>query len=91
MRWNARGRRLLALLSPPADRCQRPGRDGEVLRIGRLQPPRAVSDFVPDPAQVFGDPHGLLGHLAEERRTAIGMDVYLTVDRNARYVPPALD
>lgn len=32
---------------------------------------------------------GLLGHLAEERRTAIGMEVYQTVDRNARYVPPA--
>ncbi|MFC6016317.1 citryl-CoA lyase [Plantactinospora solaniradicis] len=31
---------------------------------------------------------GLLGHLAEERRNPIGMDVYLTVDRNARYVPP---
>ncbi|MET8148309.1 citryl-CoA lyase [Actinoplanes sp. NPDC049668] len=28
---------------------------------------------------------GLLGHLAEERRTPIGMDVYLTVDRNAVY------
>jgi len=31
---------------------------------------------------------GLLGHLAEERRAPIGMDVYLTVDRNAEYVPP---
>jgi citrate synthase len=31
---------------------------------------------------------GLLGHLAEERRTPIGMDVYLTVDRNATYVTP---
>ena len=31
---------------------------------------------------------GLLGHLAEERRNPIGMDVYLTVDRNATYVPP---
>ncbi|GID96162.1 citryl-CoA lyase [Amorphoplanes digitatis] len=28
---------------------------------------------------------GLLGHLAEERRDPIGMDVYLTVDRNAVY------
>ncbi len=28
---------------------------------------------------------GLLGHLAEERRNPIGMDVYLTVDRNAVY------
>ena len=31
---------------------------------------------------------GLLGHLAEERRHPIGMDVYLTVDRNAVYEPP---
>lgn len=30
---------------------------------------------------------GLLGHLAEERRDPIAMDVYRTVDRNARYVP----
>jgi citrate synthase len=28
---------------------------------------------------------GLLGHLAEERRNPIGMDVYMTVDRNAVY------
>src|SRR5262245_1072687 len=32
---------------------------------------------------------GLLGQLAEEMRAPIGEDVYLTVDRNARYVPPA--
>ncbi|AGL14331.1 citryl-CoA lyase [Actinoplanes sp. N902-109] len=31
---------------------------------------------------------GLLGHLAEERRKPIGMDIYLTVDRNAVYSPP---
>jgi citrate synthase len=31
---------------------------------------------------------GLLGHLAEESRTPIGMDVYMTVDRNATYVTP---
>ena len=31
---------------------------------------------------------GLLGHLAEEQRRPIGMDVYLTVDRNADYQPP---
>jgi citrate synthase len=31
---------------------------------------------------------GLLGQLAEERRTPIGMDIYTTVDRNARYTPP---
>lgn len=30
---------------------------------------------------------GLLGHLAEERRRPIGMDVYLTVDRNTAYEP----
>jgi citrate synthase len=34
---------------------------------------------------------GLLGHLAEERRSPIGMDVYLTVDRNASYVEPDPD
>jgi citrate synthase len=31
---------------------------------------------------------GLLGQLAEERRSPIGMDVYLSVDRNAEYVDP---
>jgi citrate synthase len=31
---------------------------------------------------------GLLGQLAEERRRPIGMDAYLTVDRNAEYVEP---
>ncbi|MEV4630311.1 citryl-CoA lyase [Micromonospora sp. NPDC049523] len=31
---------------------------------------------------------GLLGHLAEERRNGLGMEIYRTVDRNARYVPP---
>jgi citrate synthase len=31
---------------------------------------------------------GLLGHLAEERRRPIGMDAYLTIDRNAVYVDP---
>jgi len=31
---------------------------------------------------------GLLGQLAEERRRPLGMDMYLTVDRNAVYVPP---
>ncbi|GAA3624622.1 citryl-CoA lyase [Microlunatus ginsengisoli] len=34
---------------------------------------------------------GLLGQLAEEQRRPIGMDVYLTVDRNATYVEPELD
>ena len=32
---------------------------------------------------------GLLGQLAEEHRDPIGMDVYLSVDRNAVYVPRA--
>jgi citrate synthase len=32
---------------------------------------------------------GLLGQLAEEQRSGIGMDVYLSVDRNATYVDPA--
>jgi citrate synthase len=32
---------------------------------------------------------GLLGQLAEERRDPIGMDVYLSVDRNATYVDPS--
>ncbi|WP_148575535.1 citryl-CoA lyase [Nocardioides caldifontis] len=31
---------------------------------------------------------GLLGQIAEERRRPIGMDTYLTVDRNAVYVDP---
>jgi citrate synthase len=31
---------------------------------------------------------GLLGHLAEEQRHPIAMDIYLGVDRNATYVPP---
>jgi citrate synthase len=31
---------------------------------------------------------GLLGQLAEERRRPIGMDAYLTIDRNAVYVHP---
>ncbi|HUB39199.1 MAG TPA: citryl-CoA lyase [Streptosporangiaceae bacterium] len=31
---------------------------------------------------------GLLGHLAEEQRRPVGMDIYLAVDRNADYVPP---
>lgn len=34
---------------------------------------------------------GLLGHLAEEQRSPLGMDVYLSVDRNARYVAPPGD
>ncbi|WP_344498702.1 citryl-CoA lyase [Dactylosporangium maewongense] len=31
---------------------------------------------------------GLLGHLAEEQRTGLGLSIYRTVDRNARYVTP---
>jgi citrate synthase len=31
---------------------------------------------------------GLLGHVAEEIRRPIANDIYLAVDRNARYVPP---
>jgi citrate synthase len=31
---------------------------------------------------------GLLGHLAEEQRRPLGMEMYLTVDRNAEYLPP---
>jgi citrate synthase len=34
---------------------------------------------------------GLLGQLAEERRRPIGMQAYLTVDRNAVYVDPTAD
>jgi citrate synthase len=34
---------------------------------------------------------GLLGQLAEERRRPIGMDAYLTIDRNAVYVDPSED
>ena len=31
---------------------------------------------------------GILGHLAEEQRRPVGMDMYLTVDRNTEYLPP---
>jgi hypothetical protein len=31
---------------------------------------------------------GLLGHLAEEQRPPVGMDVYLTVEQHADYHPP---
>jgi len=31
---------------------------------------------------------GLLGHLAEEQRRPVGMDMYRTVDRNTEYLPP---
>jgi citrate synthase len=34
---------------------------------------------------------GLLGQIAEERRRPIGMDAYLTIDRNAVYVDPDTD
>lgn len=34
---------------------------------------------------------GLLGQIAEERRRPIGMDAYLTIDRNAVYVDPSTD
>jgi citrate synthase len=34
---------------------------------------------------------GLLGQIAEEARRPIGMDAYLTVDRNAVYVDPTTD
>ena len=34
---------------------------------------------------------GLLGQLAEEQRWPIGMDIYLTVEHNADYVPPEDD
>ena len=34
---------------------------------------------------------GLLGQIAEERRRPIGMDMYMTIDRNAVYVDPADD
>jgi citrate synthase len=31
---------------------------------------------------------GLLGHLAEEKRRPVGMDIYLNVERGAEYLPP---
>jgi Citrate synthase len=34
---------------------------------------------------------GLLGQLAEEQRNPIGMDIYMSVDRNATYVAPDAD
>jgi len=30
----------------------------------------------------------LLGQIAEEQRRPIGMDVYMTIDRNAVYIEP---
>jgi citrate synthase len=33
---------------------------------------------------------GILGHLAEEQRRPVGMDMYLTVDRNTEYLSPDL-
>jgi citrate synthase len=33
---------------------------------------------------------GLLGHIAEEQRNPIGMDIYMTVDRNADYSAPGV-
>lgn len=33
---------------------------------------------------------GLLGHIAEEQRRPVGMDIYLTVERHADYSPPEL-
>ncbi len=32
---------------------------------------------------------GLLGHIAEEQRRPVGMDVYLTVEHNTDYLPPS--
>jgi citrate synthase len=32
---------------------------------------------------------GLIGHLAEEQRRPVGMDIYLTVEHNADYQPPS--
>ncbi len=34
---------------------------------------------------------GVLGHIAEEQRRPVGMDMYLTVDRNTEYLPPDPD
>jgi citrate synthase len=31
---------------------------------------------------------GLLGHIAEEIRRPIANSIYMTVDRNAEYIPP---
>lgn len=31
---------------------------------------------------------GLIGHLAEEQESPVGPDIYMEVDRHARYVPP---
>jgi citrate synthase len=31
---------------------------------------------------------GLLGHLAEERRRPIAMDIFQTVEQHARYIEP---
>jgi len=46
-------------------------------------PPRLLRGFA-----LLARTAGLLGHLAEEQRHPLGMDVYLTVDRNADYQAP---
>jgi citrate synthase len=46
-------------------------------------PPRLLRGFA-----LLARTAGLLGHLAEEQRHPLGMDIYLAVDRNAEYVPP---
>ncbi len=32
---------------------------------------------------------GLLGHVAEEKRRPVGMDIYLSVEHNTQYLPPS--
>jgi citrate synthase len=46
-------------------------------------PPRLLRGFA-----LLARTAGLLGHLAEEQRHPLGMEMYLDVDRNAEYVPP---
>jgi citrate synthase len=46
-------------------------------------PPRLLRGFA-----LLARTAGLLGHLAEEQRRPLGMDMYLAVDRNAEYEPP---
>src|SRR5207253_2069188 len=80
------------------DPAARPGPDGRPDGQGQLRGTRLLAGRA-RPADSVGDPEllrgfallaraaGTLGQIAEERRP-IGMDAYLTIDRNAVYVDP---
>ena len=54
-------------------------------------PPSPTSGLPPELLRGFAllaRTAGLLGHIAEEQRRPIGMDIYNTVEHNASYDPP---